>query len=245
MTSGSNSSVGGGWDPFGWMNIGWTRKTGPSNDWIYSSVSNSSVNRYTGERIDHNSDKERYNEVSDATQLEYNYWMSGDILNIHITGTKSSPVANTTNNGGRQYLDIPYFEDGSSLTFGKDFARDLQSYYENGKGVDYVISKRRLYDIYNAAVKGNGFNWSRAESLGNNMYSVPMNLYNTDYHYSFGRASMTYYVNPSNGLRIPTGFYDEWNLDPKPWGTRSFPAETVTRYYNWRLNGENFIIRYP
>ena len=73
---------------------------------------------------------------------------------------------------------------------------------------------------------------------------VPANLYKTDYALSFGRASLTIY-NDFSGKIYPTGFYDTWDLDPKPWGVRSYPAEIITRYYNWSLKGTNFRVTYP
>jgi hypothetical protein len=51
---------------------------------------------------------------------------------------------------------------------------------------------------------------------------------------------MYIYFDAYNTKFYPTGFYDTWDLDPKPWGTRSIPAEIITRYYNWSLTGTNF-----
>src|ERR1035437_3941024 len=100
------------------------------------------------------------------------------------------------------------------MTYGNDFARELQSHYENGKGTDYHLSKERLYDIYNKAMENGALEWNKAKALGNNTYQVPANLYKTDYALSFGRASLTIY-NDFSGKIYPTGFYDTWDLDPK------------------------------
>ncbi len=81
--------------------------------------------------------------------------------------------------------------------------------------------------------------------MGDGTYSVPVNLYKTnlDLGLAFGRATM-YIKVTENGI-TPTGFYDYWDLDTKPWGIRSYPAEIITRYFDWQLNGTNFKITYP
>ena len=130
------------------------------------------------------------------------------------------------------------------LAYGNKFARELQNQYENGNGVDYHLSKERLYDIYDKSIINGALEWNKAKLMGNNIYKVPINLYKTDYALSFGRASLSIY-NDFSGKIYPTGFYDTWDLDPKSWGIRSYPAEVITRYYNWSLNGTNFEITYP
>lgn len=79
---------------------------------------------------------------------------------------------------------------------------------------------------------------------------MPVNFYKTDYWASFGTAKLKYRIldgnfkNPLNKIDF-VGFSDKWDLDSKPWGTRSVPTEIITRWYNTILNGANFHISYP
>ena len=138
-----------------------------------------------------------------------------------------------------------FYEEGSLLSYGYGFARDLQSHFETGGGGDYVISRERLQHMFHQALENGAFNWQDAKHLGDNKYAVPTDFYKTSYYLSFGTATMKIFMDLSTGVVYPTGFSDGWNLDTKPWGIRSYPAEMLTRYYNWKLTGNNFNIRYP
>lgn len=136
---------------------------------------------------------------------------------------------------------------GSSniLTSGVAYARELQKHYINGDGADYHISRERLYDIFNQAVLNDAIMWNEMRPVEGDVYKIPVNLYKTDYYLAFGTA--TIFINLDlTGKVYPVGIFDTWDLDPKPWGDRSYPAELITRYYNWRLHdGKPFKITYP
>ena len=133
-----------------------------------------------------------------------------------------------------------------------DYANTLEDYYESNEGGTYHLSIWRFFDIVSEAKNSQAIEFHKAvynEETG--VYSVPVNLYKTDYWVSFGRATLMYkvdeggnYKNPLNKIQF-VGFRDTWDLDPKPWGTRPYLAEFVTRYYNRRLDGTNFHISFP
>jgi len=168
--------------------------------------------------------------------------MEGEAFAVSTEAQITSSFLSFSSNGGT--YSNGEGEAGEGMTYGNDFAKELQYHYEHGNGADYHLTKERLYDIYNKSVINGSLNWNKAKLIGNNIYQVPTNLYKTDYALSFGRATM-YIYNDFSGTIYPTGFYDTWNLDPKPWGTRSIPAEIITRYYNWSLTGNNFKVTYP
>ena len=61
-----------------------------------------------------------------------------------------------------------------------------------------------------------------------NENSFTVSLYSdTKYNYAIGSATVYYSSNNSN-----LNFYDNYNFDPKPWGTRSYSAEIATRLTN-------------
>ena len=131
------------------------------------------------------------------------------------------------------------------LTSGTTFAKELENHYVNGNGRDYHLNKQRLYDIFNQAIVNDAILWDNKRLKEDNIYTIPVDLYKTEYAYAFGRASMEININ-FNGIIYPVGFFDLWDLDPKPWGIRSYSAEIITRYYNWRLrDGKPFKIVYP
>ena len=133
----------------------------------------------------------------------------------------------------------------SNLTSGIAFARELQKHYINGSGSDYHITAERLYNIFNQALVNDAIQWNKMTLVDGDVYKIPVNLYKTDYYLAFGTA--TIFINLDlKGKIYPVGIFDIWDLDPKPWGERSYPAELITRYYNWRLrDGKPFKITYP
>jgi len=205
---------------------------------VQSAYSNQQPNTYAQYEVNNDGSLNKTFETSmDNIQIV----SSQNNINIYYTPL----IAGNGPSGGSVLLSShPAPQGGRGMTYGNDFARELQNHYENGNGTDYHLSKERLYDIYNKAVINGSFEWNKAKSMGNNIYQVPTNLYKTDYALSFGRATM-YIYNDFSGKIYPTGFYDTWDLDPKPWGTRSIPAELITRYYNWSLTGTNFKVTYP
>lgn len=107
------------------------------------------------------------------------------------------------------------------------------------------MTQERFNDVFNQAHQNNAIQWNKVTRLANGNYSIPVNFYKTDYDFAFGRATMNFSFDKTNGFK-PVGFYDIWDLDPKAWGTRSYFNEGVTRYFNWQLNGgKPFKVTYP
>ncbi len=132
-----------------------------------------------------------------------------------------------------------------------DYANVLQDYYESKNGGTYHLSIWRFNNIIDAAWSKQGIEFQKAKyNPETGIYTVPVNFYKTDYWASFGRATLEYRVldgnfkNPMNKIDF-IGFHDTWDLDPKPWGTRSISSEIITRWYNTALDGINFNISYP
>jgi hypothetical protein len=116
----------------------------------------------------------------------------------------------------------------------------LQNHYENGKGRDFTI----LHNEFQYLLKKGEIDFKNATDIGNGFYSASINFYNSDADLalSFGRAMVIY--KPTNGKNIYHHFYDRYDFDPKPWGTRSIQNEIITRGYNWYSNGKPFNIYY-
>jgi len=89
--------------------------------------------------------------------------------------------------------------------------------YWNSKG-DYTLSKAEFNDILSRSV-------GRVNGTNN---SITISLYNDDrYDFAIGVATLYY---SSNNAELH--FYDNYNFDYKPWGTRSVFAEMATRQVN-------------
>lgn len=133
----------------------------------------------------------------------------------------------------------------SGLSSPRDFANELKYYYKHNSGTDYHLSQERFNDVYKQAQQNGAIQWKKASLEPNGTYKIPVNFYNTEYDFAFGRATMYFSYDQTNGFQ-PTGFYDYWDLDPKAWGTRSNTNEVITRFYNWQLDGGTpFKITYP
>ncbi len=134
---------------------------------------------------------------------------------------------------------------GGVLSSPRGFANELKYYYKFNSGTDYHLTQERFNDVFNQAHQNNAIQWNKVTRLANGNYSIPVNFYKTDYDFAFGRATMNFSFDKTNGFK-PVGFYDIWDLDPKAWGTRSYFNEGVTRYFNWQLNGgKPFKVTYP
>jgi RHS repeat-associated protein len=111
------------------------------------------------------------------------------------------------------------------------FYHMLKRHYRNNNGADFRITRREL--IY---LSENG-QIGKMKDIGDGISQASIDFYGSslDLKLSFGRATIYY----KNGK--PYDFYDYYDFDPKPWGTRSYPAEIATRYGN-TLNGSPFHI---
>jgi hypothetical protein len=131
------------------------------------------------------------------------------------------------------------------MPHGDAYAFQLVYHYFLGNGTTVHLTESRLYDIFDEALTNDAFMWNNAKYMGKNIFKVPTNFYKTDYSNSFGRAIMYIYIDSSGDI-YPTGFYDLWDLNPEPKGTRPPSAENKTRFFNWLLKGgTTFIITYP
>ena len=131
------------------------------------------------------------------------------------------------------------------LSSPREFAKELQYYFKYNSNTGYELSKERFDDIYLKAHENNAIEWNNLTLTSDGNYCIPVNFYKTDYDLAFGRATMIFSYDKESGFE-PIGFYDLWDLDPKPWGKRSYTAEMITRYFNWQLGGgKPFTITYP
>jgi hypothetical protein len=136
---------------------------------------------------------------------------------------------------------------GNKLSSPSDFAKELKYYYKYNHNTDYHLTKERFTDIYNDAFVNNAIKWERMKQLPNGNFKTQVNFYKTSYKYAFGKASIEFKLDTNNKLQ-PVSFKELWDLNPKPWfgkASRSFLAESITRYYNETLKGTNFNVLYP
>jgi len=122
----------------------------------------------------------------------------------------------------------------------KFFSR-LRSQYEGKSGNEICLSRKKLdYLISKGKIKWETSKYNESTKT----FSAVIDFYNsdTDLKLSFGRATVYYMDN--NGKAIFTGFHDVYDFDPKPWGTRSYTNEIITRTYNSYSSGKKFEINF-
>jgi hypothetical protein len=94
-----------------------------------------------------------------------------------------------------------------------DFEQRMFARYWNSKG-DYKLTTSEFNDIL-----GN----SKVTNVNESSFTI--SLYdNKTYDYGIGSATV-YYSSSNSDLH----FYDNYNFDTKPWGSRSYSAEVATR----------------
>lgn len=128
------------------------------------------------------------------------------------------------------------------------FFNRLRNHYESGTGDDFKINTSEFRYL----IKKGRIDFANAKELDNGYYSATIDFYNSnnDLKFSFGKATVTYRiggVGMSNRLKnnyIYSNFYDRYDFDPKPWGTRTVPNEVITRGYGWYSKGTPFDIYY-
>lgn len=120
------------------------------------------------------------------------------------------------------------------------FFHRLRKHYEGGTGADFKISKNEFKYL----LKKGEIDFANATDIGDGYYSASINFYNADndLKLSFGRATVIYKT--TNDGNIYQYFYDRYDFDPKPWGTRSSTNEIITRAYNAYSDGTAFDIYY-
>jgi len=177
-----------------------------------------------------------------------------EIIELQTAASKAQSKEELEETTSRPYFDTGQdppggkkkkAQGGGGLSGPRSFANELKYYYKYNSGTDYHLSPERFNDVYEQAHQNNAIEWDKATRLANGIYSIPVNFYKTDYDFAFGRATLYFSFDQTNGFK-PIGFFDVWDLDPKPWGIRSIMNEVITRYYNWQLDGgTSFKIVYP
>ena len=123
-----------------------------------------------------------------------------------------------------------------------EFFSRLKARYESQKGGKFNLAKEEFQFL---ASKGK-IHYQNAKLIDakNNIYEASINFYDSgfDLANTFGKATVTYRV--VNGKPLFRSFYDTYNFDPKPWGTRSTINEIKTRAYNVYSSGKAFEINY-
>jgi len=127
----------------------------------------------------------------------------------------------------------------NELSHPKFFNR-LRQHYESKSGTDFNLTTKEFKYL----IKNGKIDFSKAIKIDENTYSVSINFYDSDsdLKLSFGRSTITYRM--ENNKIIYSGFYDKYDFDPKPWGTRTFINELITRSYNTFSSGKSFDIYY-
>jgi len=120
------------------------------------------------------------------------------------------------------------------------FFKRLREHYESGTKEDFKLTSREFAYL----IRSGKINVSSSIKIGDNEYACTIDFYNSnnDLRFSFGRSTVTYYV--KDGVRIYNGFYDTYDFDSKPWGTRSPINEIITRTYDSISSGSSFEIFY-
>ena len=116
----------------------------------------------------------------------------------------------------------------------------LRRHYSKGNGEDFIITGKEFYYLI---TKGK-IDYANATLGEDGYYTTSINFYDSgfDLKYSFGNATVKFY---SKGMYTRLlGFYDKYDFDAKPWGTRSMLSELITRGYGGVVNGTSFGIYY-
>jgi hypothetical protein len=117
----------------------------------------------------------------------------------------------------------------------KFFSR-LRNHYEQGSGEDFLLTQNEFKYLI-----GQGkIDYENATPIDDKYYEASIDFYNSDrdLKLSFGRATVTYRI--ENNQYVHTSFYDRYDFDSKPWGTRTYKNEIITRAYNTISNGTPF-----
>ena len=120
------------------------------------------------------------------------------------------------------------------------FFEKLRQHYHKGNGKDYILSSKEFHHL-----RLNGkIDFESATRCDDGTYNARINFYgcSPDLKYSFGKSLIKYKVGDDGVIRY-VGFFDEYNFNPLPWGTRSTTAEVITRLYSI-LKGTNYYIYY-
>jgi len=120
------------------------------------------------------------------------------------------------------------------------FFNRLRHHYSKGSGEDFIITSKE----FNFLVSRGKIDYASAKLGEDGYYTASIDFYGSgrDLQYSFGKAFVKFY---SKGLYTRLlGFYDRYDFDAKPWGTRSISAELITRGYGSIVNGTSFDIYY-
>ncbi len=138
-------------------------------------------------------------------------------------------------------LDLQNAKDGDPELFEK-----LRQHYEAKTGKTLTLTKEEFLHMMKTAVSEKLIDYSKAKCVNGNC-TATVDFYKSssnDLKLSFGRATVKFYYN-SDGHAVLNGFYDKYDFDPKPWGTRSRMNEIITRAYNIYSSGKAFQIKYP
>lgn len=121
------------------------------------------------------------------------------------------------------------------------FFKRLREHYEDATGEDIRLTKKEFDYLIS---KGRIIWRTQSYDSDTGKFSVLIDFYdsNRDLKFSFGRATVSFI--DRYGEVIFTDFYDEYNFDPKPWGTRTFINEVITRSYDIDSSGRPFRIIY-
>ena len=136
------------------------------------------------------------------------------------------------------------FEDGITQDQKDDpeFFSKLKARYESQKGGTLNLTKEEF--TYLTSKGKIDYQNAKLIDAKNNIYQASIDFYDSgfDLANTFGRATVTYRV--VNGQTLFRSFYDKYDFDPKPWGTRSTMNEIKTRAYNIYSSGKAFEINY-
>lgn len=127
-----------------------------------------------------------------------------------------------------------------------EFFEKLRQQYESKTGKEFTLTKEEFIYLMKKAISEKLINYKNAKCVNGDCLAI-VDFYkssSSDLKLSFGRATVKFQYN-KRGHAVLNGFYDKYDFDPKPWGTRSVFNEIITRGYNIYSKGKAYEIKYP
>ena len=111
-------------------------------------------------------------------------------------------------------------------------------HYAEGTGETACLNDDQFKEIVNSSIQT-----GPAVKISGDRFKIPVETYSSGRKLGYAIGSATIY---SDSKGRPVGFYDFANFDSKPWGVRSYPAESATRAGNMAApSGKGYAIKYP
>ncbi len=169
-----------------------------------------------------------------------NFWQ-GAVIGGMVAGLNHA-MHSMSNSIDKKGFDI----DPEQAKNDPEFFEKLRQHYEAKTGKTLNLTKEEFLYMMDKATSKKLIDYANAKCVNGNC-TATVDFYKSssnDLKLSFGRATVKFYYNKS-GYAVINGFYDNYDFDPKPWGTRSTVNEIITRAYSVYSSGKAFEVKYP